>query len=96
MSASERAAPAYDAAEKGTLENHSGPSSVATLALIDEKKKVDIPLALSKEVPPIPKLPTTKPPAKKKVSKWILWQLWFNTYRYVSITFSFRVSEWIR
>lgn len=24
------------------------------------------------------------PPAKRKVSKWILWNLWFNTYRYIS------------
>ncbi|KAI9457759.1 hypothetical protein BJY52DRAFT_1374377 [Lactarius psammicola] len=85
------AAPAYDAAEKGTLENHSGPSSVATLALIDEKKKVDTPLVASKEVIPIPKPPATKPPAKKKVSKWILWQLWFNTYRKL-FTFVFSLN----
>jgi hypothetical protein len=24
-----------------------------------------------------------KPPAKRKASKWILWNLWFNTYRYI-------------
>ncbi|KAH8983546.1 hypothetical protein EDB86DRAFT_2811455 [Lactarius hatsudake] len=86
----ECAAPAYDAAEKGTLENHSGPSSVATLALIDEKKKVESPLVDSKEVVPIPKPPTTKPPPKK-VSRWILWQLWFNTYRKL-FTFVFTLN----
>lgn len=33
--------------------------------------------------PPASKPAAAKPPAKpkKKVSKWILWQLWFNTYR---------------
>jgi len=92
---SECAGPAYDAAEGGTLEVHSGPSSASTLAFNDEMK-VATPLVVSEEVIPIPIPPTNKPPAKKKVSKWILWQLWFNTYRYVSITFSFRVSEWIR
>ncbi|KAH9057127.1 hypothetical protein EDB83DRAFT_2506802 [Lactarius deliciosus] len=86
------AAPAYDAAEKGTLENHTGPSSVATLALIDEKKKVDTPLVDSKEVVPIPKPPTTKTkPPPKKVSRWILWQLWFNTYRKL-FTFVFTLN----
>ncbi|KAH9028099.1 hypothetical protein EDB85DRAFT_1892674 [Lactarius pseudohatsudake] len=88
--APEFSAPAYDAAEKGTLENHSGPASVATLVLTDEKKKVDTPLVQSKEVIPIPKPPTTKPPAKK-VSRWILWQLWFNTYRKL-FTFVFTLN----
>ena len=92
VSPPEGTAPAYDAAEKGTLDVHTGPSSVATLAL---NEKVDATLAVSKEVQvvPIPKPPAPKPPAKK-VSKWILWQLWFNTYRYVLMSsFSFRLSE---
>ena len=38
-----------------------------------------------KEAIPVPNPPTNKARAKKKVSKWVLWQLWFNTYRYVSI-----------
>ena len=83
VSAPESAAPAYDAAEKGTLEDHSKPPSVTTLALSDQTR-VDTPPDASKEVIPIPKPITTKP-STKKVSKWILWQLWFNTYRYVSI-----------
>lgn len=30
-----------------------------------------------------------KPPAKRKVSRWILWNLWFNTYRkFFTFTFS--------
>ena len=84
VSTPESAAPAYDAAEKGTLEDHSKPPSVTTLALSDQTK-VDTPLDASKEVIPIPKLLTTNPSTKKKVSKWILWQLWFNPYRYASI-----------
>ena len=36
--------------------------------------------SVKKDTVPAPK-PAPKP--KKKVSKWILWQLWFNTYRYV-------------
>jgi hypothetical protein len=37
----------------------------------------------TKEVasPPPRPAPSTKP--KRKVSRWILWQLWFNTYRWV-------------
>src|SRR5258708_17410301 len=61
VSVHEYGVPAYNAAERGTLES-----------------KV-------KEAIPVPNPPTNKALAKKKVSKWILWQLWFNTYRYVSI-----------
>ncbi len=84
-SASEGAAPAYDAAERGTIEVqvHLGPSSITLTN--DSEKKVETPLTMSKEVIPTPKPSTTKPPAKKNVSKWIVWQLWFNTYRYLSI-----------
>jgi hypothetical protein len=83
-SSPECASPGYDAAEKGTLDGRSGPPSVATLALSDQTK-VDTPLDVSKEVIPIADILTTKP-STKKVSRWILWQLWFNTYRHVSIT----------
>jgi hypothetical protein len=78
-SSPECASPGYDAAEKGTLDGRSGPPSVATLALSDQTK-VDTPLDVSKEVIPIADILTTKP-STKKVSRWILWQLWFNTYR---------------
>ena len=84
-SSPESAAPAYDAAEKGTLDDHSRPSSVTTLALSDQMK-LDTPLDAPKEVITIPKPLATKPSTKEKISRWILWQLWFNTYRHVSIT----------
>ncbi|KAF5344054.1 hypothetical protein D9756_011520 [Leucocoprinus leucothites] len=43
------------------------------------------------ESPQKPK-PVSKPPPKKKVSKWILWRLWFNTYRkFFVFTFSFNM-----
>jgi hypothetical protein len=77
----------YDDAEKGTLDVHSGPFTVAALGLGDEKfdEKAKPPGIISAEVVPTT-ASSTKPPAKKKkVSKWILWQLWFNTYRCVSI-----------
>lgn len=28
--------------------------------------------------------PARSPAKKKKVSRWVLWKLWFNTYRYVA------------
>lgn len=84
------AAPAYDEAEKGTQEIIIPTKTVFPIDekkdpfVNDEKKALAVStLALppSKEVvPPVPK-PAPKP--KKKVSKWILWQLWFNTYRSV-------------
>jgi hypothetical protein len=55
-------------------------------------KAADIPIGLhgSKEKDAAVTTTTTevvvakpKPPAKKKASKWILWNLWFNTYRYI-------------
>lgn len=71
------AAPAYDDAEKGTLEI-TQPLPVFTTDTKDEKA------AMKDMSPPLPTLTKTahKPPAKKKVSKWILWKIWFNTYRY--------------
>jgi hypothetical protein len=76
----------YDEAEKGTLELHSGPITVTDLGVINDKVEMKPSAAISAEVIPaaggaIAK--ATKPPAKKKkVSRWILWTLWFNTYRY--------------
>ena len=40
------------------------------------------PVADKKDSAARPPKPANKP-KKKKASKWILWQLWFNTYRYV-------------
>ena len=78
------AAPAYSEAEKGLL--NDVPRLPEAAYPKDEKKdpfkdekKVDVAIVEKKDVRP------SKPPPKpkKKVSKWILWQLWFNTYRSV-------------
>jgi hypothetical protein len=77
--------------EKGTLEPPltynpdvkpaliSGDSSPA---LVGSKEK-DGALTTTKEVVVAAKKPAPKP--KKKVSKWILFKLWFNTYRYAPL-----------
>lgn len=84
--------PAYDDAEKGT---HEPPRPVQPSYLADEKKDPfanDEKKALAVTAMPVPAMkkethaaPPAKPAPKpkKKVSKWVLWQLWFNTYRYV-------------
>jgi hypothetical protein len=94
----EGAIAAYDEAEKGTLELHSGPITVADLGLVNEKvdEKPELPTPISTEVVPSSDATAivTKPHAKrKKVSKWILWTLWFNTYRCVSVTSASRISN---
>jgi hypothetical protein len=87
----------YDEAERGTQEAHPGPPTVPARALIDEKmvdgKEAKSSLVVSSEVVPVSNAPTPKPPAKKKVSKWILWKLWFNTYRYVWTMSASRISD---
>jgi hypothetical protein len=91
---------AYDEAERGTQEAHSGPPTVSAPRLIEEKmvdvKEAKSSVVVSSEVVPVPvnNAPASKPPAKKrKVSKWILWKLWFNTYRYVWIMSAGRVPD---
>lgn len=78
----------YDDAERGTQDAHSSSTTVSAPESIDEKVvdegKVKPPVVISSEVVPVSKATPSKPPAKK-VSKWILWTLWFNTYRLVSI-----------
>lgn len=77
----------YDDAEKGTLEVPSGTTSVATF--VDGKVEELKPSAVTPSIVPVGAIEATKPPAKKKkVSKWILWTLWFNTYRCVSMIVS--------
>lgn len=78
--------PAYDAAERGTLEVIPVPAKATTVHLdASEEKK----MLKEKESVAIAELPykaaaKPAPKPKKKVSKWILWQLWFNTYRSVA------------
>lgn len=87
-------APAYSDAEKGFIDIHA-PHPTATVPSFEtakaltypDEKKVD-PSAPSLFPPPkekkdTPAAPPVKaaPKKKKKVSRWILWKLWFNTYR---------------
>lgn len=69
---------AYDDPEKGTTD------AVVPAYPRDEKPREITPpqyLEVKKgEAKDAPRKPTPKP--KKKVSKWILLKLWFNTYRY--------------
>ena len=79
--ASESTSPPYDAAEKGALEVHAGLANATALG----EKRVDSSVAVTTEVAPPSREAAVTPPAKKKVSKWNLCKLWFNTYRFVSI-----------
>ena len=86
-------APSYGDAEKGMIDvNAHGTVVVPTFPKqspdypLDEKKpsyepasKFEPPKEKKDTPAPPPAKPTPKP--KKKVSKWILWKLWFNTYR---------------
>ena len=78
--ASESTSPPYDAAEKGTLGIHARLAR----ATAPNEKKIDGFVVVTTEVVPPSREAAIKPPPTK-VSKWILWKLWFNTYRFVSI-----------
>jgi len=84
----EGAVTVYDEAEKGTLEVPSGPLTVAAFGLVNGKVEELKPSTVIPSGVPVSSSEATKPPAKKKVSKWILWTLWFNTYRCVSMVVS--------
>jgi hypothetical protein len=90
---------AYDEAERGTQDNHSGLTTVSAPGSIDEKVvdvdvgKAKSPVVISSEVVPISNAAPSKSPAK--VSKWILWTLWFNTYRSVSECQSCRLAVFL-
>ncbi|CAL1704143.1 unnamed protein product [Somion occarium] len=85
------AAPAYDDAERGTVEISrpapvSYPQEKKENTFADDEKKamtvtaLEVPATKEKaSLTAAPKAPAKKP--KKKTSKWILWQIWFNTYR---------------
>lgn len=69
---------AIDDAEKGIYDSSLTLPVLSTppVAHLDEKKALDATVAL----PSPPPAPANKPP-KPKPSRWILFQLWFNTYR---------------
>lgn len=83
---------ALDDAEKGIYDNTSTLPVLATpppAHIVDEKKALEAGVSTTESgtvTPPSPApAPPSGPPAKKapkpKPSKWILFQLWFNTYR---------------
>ena len=78
--------PAYDAAERGTLDVISTPVKAATIHLDASEEKKMLKEKESVTITQLQQKAAAKPPPKpkKKVSKWILWQLWFNTYRSVA------------
>jgi hypothetical protein len=88
---SESISPPYDAAEKGTAE--IDVVLPAAVTAVDEKKGDSSAIAVTTEVVPPNSADTAtatatanaKPP-KREVPMWIRWTLWFNTYRFVSIT----------
>jgi hypothetical protein len=69
------ASPAYNDAEKGILD-----SLPVQVSYYPKDKKDAGALTDSKSAPP-PVKPTPK--LKKRASKWVLWRIWFNTYRYL-------------
>ncbi|GJJ08479.1 hypothetical protein Clacol_002697 [Clathrus columnatus] len=65
--------PRHDDAEKGTVEKPPITMSDTEKVALTTSAPTTVTVALAK---------VDKPkPAKKKVSKWILWKIWFNTYR---------------
>jgi len=72
--------PRHDDAEKGVLDLSSQINTPPVIGDSEKKALASLPPVAA----PLPVVltKTDKPkPAKKKVSKWILWKLWFNTYR---------------
>ncbi|KAH6649464.1 hypothetical protein F5144DRAFT_634978 [Chaetomium tenue] len=75
---------ALDDAEKGIYDNSAALPVIASppVAYIDEKKVLETVSTTDGTVtPPSPPPAPAKKPAKPKPSRWILFQLWFNTYR---------------
>jgi hypothetical protein len=70
------ASPAYSDAEKGLLD-----SLPVQLSYLPTDRKDARALTTKTKKAPAPAVKTKKP--KKRVSNWILWKIWFNTYRWV-------------
>ena len=94
MSPAENKAPAYNDAEKGLIDVNTAGAAPLAVPLTQQapkyqadEKKADLTapvlFPLPKEKKETPSAPPAKPSPKKrkKVSKWILFKLWFNTYR---------------
>lgn len=84
-------APAYCDAEKGFLETPREPEATyqrdEKKGFFSDEKKADVALnAVTVTEAKKDSRPAKPPPKpKKKVPRWILWQLWFNTYRYYCV-----------
>lgn len=88
----EMAAPAYDDAEKGLHETPQHQMAVVQYDYPKDKKDPNLitPTVIPAPSPPKPSAP--KPVSKRrKVSNWIVFQLWFNTYRKL-FTFVFTLN----
>jgi hypothetical protein len=75
---------AWDDAEKGLYDSTPTLPVIATppVAHIDEKRALEtVSTADGTVAPPSPPPAPAKKPPKPKPSRWILFQLWFNTYR---------------
>jgi hypothetical protein len=73
--------PRHDDAEKGVLNVSSGTVKSYDV-VVSEKKVTGSPPSLAGPTSvALTKVADKPKPAKRKVSKWILWTLWFNTYR---------------
>ena len=89
MSTIRGAAPAYDDAEKGTLEQvtvfpvEKKPVSYPTdkKDVFPDEKKGDVTVFSPPPVKPDPFASMKASGKKKEASKWIIVQLWYNTYR---------------
>lgn len=71
-----------DDPEKGTSE-HIESSALANIPLDDDKKALSV--TVSSALPSTKGLVATKK-SQIKVTRWVRFKLWFNTYRYVSVT----------
>ncbi|SPQ25707.1 5ae41152-2301-4fa9-9a42-00ca209dd214 [Thermothielavioides terrestris] len=76
---------ALDDAEKGIYDSTPGLPVLSSPASahVDEKKELALisPTSDATAASPRPAQPAAKKPTKRKVSKWVLFRLWFNTYR---------------
>lgn len=85
----------FDDAEKGVYQNMQRLPVLPPTAMLNEKKEISTKIAVSPVSPSTPSQmtpaplkpvqpsepPKKSPPPKKRASRWIRFQLWFNTYR---------------
>jgi len=72
--------PRHDDAEKGVLDLTSSLPTKTPVVGDVEKQALASPPPMA-PLPVVVAKPDKPKPVKRKVSKWILWKLWFNTYR---------------